>query len=84
MTSREKMFECTLTSPDGEYRVYLRGWSGSEAELRFREILATEGIDARGPIRVRPSGTEPYRRRAPETVKGDVVATRHGHAAPRP
>ena len=59
MTSREKMFACTLASPEGEYSVELRAWNANEAEARFRELLASEGVDVPGAIEVRPSAGEP-------------------------
>jgi len=51
---RESFFECTQASRGGNRVAILRAWNAADAAESFRDLLAAEGIRARGKISARP------------------------------
>jgi hypothetical protein len=53
-TRRESFFECTHASRGGVRVAIVRAWDAADAAESFRDLLAAEGIRARGKLSVRP------------------------------
>jgi hypothetical protein len=51
---RESFFECTHTSRGGIRVAIVRAWDAADAAESFRDLLAAEGVRARGRVAVRP------------------------------
>ena len=51
-TPREQFFLCTLTTRSRRVSRPVRAWDEAEAALLFREVLAEEGLSARGRVDV--------------------------------
>ncbi len=62
-TTRESFFQCSFRSAHDHRTAHVRAWTASEAELRFREALAEDGVDEPGTIEVAGAGERQVTRR---------------------
>ena len=61
MTTRERFYECSLTSGGQRRSGYVRAWSAADAKRVFADMLAGEAVELTGKIDAVPVGERPER-----------------------